>query len=87
MTIWWKIINPATGEPVAEGQEGEMVLTTLNREGLPLIRYRTRDITSVLTTEKCACGRTALRDKLDFLPGGTIPRTPGKAVRVVDKRG
>jgi phenylacetate-CoA ligase len=162
-----EIINPETGEPVAEGQEGEMVLTTLNREGLPLIRYRTRDITSVLTTEKCACGRTSMRvnrikgrnddmlkikgvnfypqqlesilmkhkeignhyqivlektrgrdnitvmietqveiesalgkkinteiydllgfhvDKLDFLPGGTIPRSPGKAVRVVDKR-
>jgi phenylacetate-CoA ligase len=162
-----EIINPETGEPVADGQEGEMVLTTLNREGLPLIRYRTRDITSVITTEKCGCGRTSLRvnrikgrnddmlkikgvnfypqqlesilmkhkeignhyqivlektrgrdnitvmietqveiesalgikinteiydllgfhvDKLDFLPGGTIPRSPGKAVRVVDKR-
>jgi len=162
-----EIINPETGRVVEEGQEGEMVVTTLNREGLPLIRYRTRDVTSVVTTEKCACGRTSVRvnrlkgrnddmlkikgvnfypqqlesilmkhaeignhyqivlektrgrdnmtvmietksdvnssmskeidteiydmlgfhvDKLDFLPEGTLPRTPGKAVRVVDKR-
>ncbi len=163
-----EIINPATGEILADGREGEMVLTTLNREGLPLIRYRTRDITSIISREPCACGRTSLRvnrlkgrnddmlkikgvnfyplqlesilmqrdeignhyqivlekikgrdtitvmaetggpvsadlsgeisteiydllgfhvDRLDFLPEGTIPRVPGKAVRVVDKRG
>jgi len=162
-----EIIDPDTGEPVPDGQEGEMVVTTLNREGLPLIRYRTRDITAILSREPCACGRTSLRvkrlkgrnddmlkikgvnfypsqlesilmkhpqianhyqivlekikgrdtitimietrgnvpsvlseevnmkiydllgfhvDKLDFLPEGTIPRVPGKAVRVVDKR-
>jgi len=162
-----EIINPETGEVLGEGQEGEMVVTTLNREGLPLIRYRTRDVTSIITTGKCICGRTSLRvnrlkgrnddmlkikgvnfypqqlestlmkhaeignhyqivlekakgrdtmtvmietkaevnsnlskeidteiydrlgfhvDKLDFLPEGTLPRTPGKAVRVVDKR-
>jgi phenylacetate-CoA ligase len=144
-----------------------MIVTTLNREGLPLIRYRTRDITAVISREQCSCGRTSLRvrrlkgrnddmlkikgvnfypsqlesilmkrtelsnhyqivlekskgrdtltimietrgqlkagvsdeidteiydmlgfhvDKLDFLPEGTIPRVPGKAVRVVDKR-
>ena len=163
-----EIINPATGEILADGREGEMVLTTLNREGLPLIRYRTRDITSIISREPCACGRTSLRvnrlkgrnddmlkikgvnfyplqlesilmqrdeignhyqivlekikgrdtitvmaetsgpvsadlseeisteiydllgfhvDRPDFLPEGTIPRVPGKAVRVVDKRG
>lgn len=162
-----EIINPETGETVPDGQEGEMIVTTLNREGLPLIRYRTRDITSILSRQRCQCGRTSLRvrrlkgrnddmlkikgvnfypsqlesilmkhkelgnhyqivlekakgrdtmtimietrseinsnasdhidteiydmlgfhvDKLDFLPEGTIPRTPGKAVRVVDKR-
>ncbi len=162
-----EIIDPDTGDVLPDGREGEMVITTLNREGLPLIRYRTRDITSIITREKCACGRTSLRvnrlkgrnddmlkikgvnfypqqlenilmkhrelgnhyqlvlekirgrdtltvmietnvpveaslekqiqteiydllgfhvDKLDFLPEGTIPRSPGKAVRVVDKR-
>ena len=163
----FEIIDPETGEVVEDGKEGELVVTTLNREGLPLIRYRTRDIASVLSTGKCPCGRTSLRvnrlkgrnddmlkikgvnfypqqlesilmkhpeignhyqivlekakgrdtitvmietqtevnanlskeistqiydmlgfhmDKLDFLPEGTIPRAPGKAVRVVDKR-
>jgi len=162
-----EIINPDTGEVLGDGEEGEMVVTTLNREGLPLIRYKTGDITSIITREPCACGRTSLRisrlkgrnddmlkikginfyplqlesilmkkpaignhyqivlekkqgrdiitvmietqgeissslssdisteiydmlgfhiDKLDFLPEGTIPRVPGKAVRVVDKR-
>ncbi|MCX8044477.1 MAG: phenylacetate--CoA ligase [Desulfobacterota bacterium] len=162
-----EIINPETGEPVPDGHEGEMVITTLNREGLPLVRYRTRDITAILSRERCACGRTSLRiqrlkgrnddmlkikgvnfypsqlesilmkhpqianhyqivlekskgrdtitlmietrgnvsqslseeiamqiydllgfhvDKLDLLPEGTLPRAPGKAVRVVDKR-
>lgn len=56
-----EIINPATGEVLSDGQEGEMVVTTLNREGLPLIRYRTRDITAVTSREKCPCGRTSLR--------------------------
>ena len=163
-----EIINPETGSPVPDGQEGEMIVTTLNREGLPLIRYRTRDITSVISREKCACGRTSLRvnrlkgrnddmlkikgvnfyptqlesvlmqheelashyqivlenpkgrdvltvmietnrevsstvrekidmqiydmlgfhvDKFNFMAEGTLPRVPGKAVRVVDHRG
>jgi len=163
-----EIIDPLTGEVLPDGREGEMVLTTLNREGLPLIRYRTRDITSIIGREPCTCGRTSLRvsrlkgrnddmlkikgvnfyplqlesilmqrdeignhyqivlekirgrdtitvmaetggpvsadlseeisteiydllgfhiDRLELLPEGTIPRVPGKAVRVVDKRG
>jgi phenylacetate-CoA ligase len=56
-----EIIDPETGSPLPDGQEGEMIVTTLNREGLPLIRYRTRDITSIISREKCACGRTSLR--------------------------
>ena len=55
-----EIINPATGEPVEPGQEGELVITTLTKEALPILRYRTRDIT-VLTEDKCACGRTTAR--------------------------
>jgi phenylacetate-CoA ligase len=58
-----EIIDPETGNPVPDGQEGEMIVTTLNREGLPLIRYRTRDITSLISREKCGCGRTSLRVK------------------------
>ena len=43
-----EIINPATGEPVEDGQEGELVFTTLTKEGMPMIRYRTRDLTTLL---------------------------------------
>ena len=55
-----EIIDPATGEPLADGESGELVLTTLRREAMPLLRYRTRDITSVIP-EPCACGRTHRR--------------------------
>lgn len=55
-----EIVNPETGEPVKEGEIGELVLTSLNREGMPLIRYRTRDLTFFFT-EPCACGRTHRR--------------------------
>jgi phenylacetate-CoA ligase len=55
-----EIINPKTLEPVGVGPEGELVLTTITKEGFPLIRYRTGDITS-LNPEPCACGRTFLR--------------------------
>ena len=52
-----EILNPETLEPVKEGEIGELVLTTLNREAMPLIRYRTRDLTRILPGE-CPCGRT-----------------------------
>jgi phenylacetate-CoA ligase len=55
-----EVINPETGKVLPDGSEGELVLTTLTREALPLIRYRTRDITT-LTREKCSCGRTFAR--------------------------
>jgi phenylacetate-CoA ligase len=53
-------INPDTLEPVAPGERGELVFTTLTKEAFPLIRYRTRDI-AVLDPEPCACGRTGCR--------------------------
>ena len=56
----WEIVDPATGEPLPEGQEGEMVLTLLDKEAFPMLRYRTHDLTSVIT-EPCACGRTHAR--------------------------
>ncbi|GFO63305.1 phenylacetate--CoA ligase [Geomonas paludis] len=55
-----EIINPETCEVLPEGQMGELVITTITKEGIPLIRYRTRDITSI-TYEPCACGRTHAR--------------------------
>jgi phenylacetate-CoA ligase len=55
-----EIIDPDTGSPVQEGQRGELVITTITKEGIPLIRYRTRDITSI-TYEPCICGRTHAR--------------------------
>lgn len=55
-----EIIDPDTGEPRDLGEEGELVVTTLTKEALPIIRYRTRDIT-VLNEETCPCGRTHVR--------------------------
>lgn len=55
-----EIINPETGEQLPYGEQGELVITTISKEALPVIRYRTRDITS-LKIEKCACGRTHVR--------------------------
>ena len=55
-----EIIDPDTGEVLPEGSKGELVFTSLDKEGFPMIRYRTRDIT-VLTREKCSCGRTFVR--------------------------
>jgi phenylacetate-CoA ligase len=55
-----EIINPDTGMPVPDGEKGELVITTITKQGIPLIRYRTRDITS-LNRETCICGRTHAR--------------------------
>ena len=61
-----EIVDPETLEPVAEGEVGELVLTTINREAMPLLRYRTRDLTRVLPGE-CPCGRHHKR--LDRMKG------------------
>jgi phenylacetate-CoA ligase len=58
----FEVIDPDTGKPVAEGEQGELVITTLTKEALPMLRYRTRDITRI-TTERCECGRSHLRIK------------------------
>jgi phenylacetate-CoA ligase len=55
-----EIVDPKTGTPLPDGAEGELVLTTLSKQAMPMIRYRTRDITS-LHPEPCACGRTVRR--------------------------
>lgn len=61
-----EIVNPETLEPVPDGEIGELVLTTLNREAMPLLRYRTRDLTRVLG-RSCPCGRNHIR--LDRMRG------------------
>jgi phenylacetate-CoA ligase len=55
-----EIIDSQTGEPVRDGEPGELVMTTLTREAMPLLRYRTRDITSIIA-KPCPCGRTHRR--------------------------
>jgi phenylacetate-CoA ligase len=55
-----EIIDPATGKVLPDGEKGELVFTTLTKEGTPLLRYRTRDITYFMG-EPCACGRTTIR--------------------------
>lgn len=55
-----EIINPETGEVLPDGEKGELVFTTITKQGTPLIRYRTRDITYIMN-EVCTCGRTTRR--------------------------
>jgi phenylacetate-CoA ligase len=55
-----EVIDPESGEPVADGEEGELVLTTLSKRAMPMIRYRTRDVTALLSGP-CGCGRTLRR--------------------------
>jgi phenylacetate-CoA ligase len=64
-----EIVDPATGAVVPDGVEGELVISTLTRTGLPLVRYRTHDLTRVVSRAPCVCGRTSLR--LDRLRGRT----------------
>ena len=56
----WEVVDPATGEPVGEGEMGELVLTPLGKRAIPVLRYRTHDLTRVIC-EPCACGRTTAR--------------------------
>lgn len=55
-----EVINPETGQPVKEGEDGELVFTTFTKKAIPLLRYRTRDIVSI-TYKPCKCGRTSPR--------------------------
>ncbi len=64
--IYIEIINPATGEPVPDGEPGEIVITTLVKEGAPLLRFRTHDLSRIIP-EKCSCGRSYPR--LDTIGG------------------
>jgi len=63
-----EIIDPKTLETLPEGEKGELVLTTLTREGMPIIRFRTKDLTALRSGE-CSCGRTSIR--MDRITGRT----------------
>lgn len=58
--FYFEVVDPNTGEPVPDGEEGELVITTLAKEGMPLLRYRTHDLTHIVD-EPCRCGRTHRR--------------------------
>ena len=62
-----EVIDPTTGKLVPDGQVGEVVFTSLNREAIPVIRFRTGDLTRILSRRTCSCGRTSLR--LDRITG------------------
>lgn len=62
-----EIVDPETRKPVPDGEFGEVVFTSLNRQAIPVIRFKTGDLTRVLTRNKCSCGRTSLR--LDRIQG------------------
>ncbi len=77
--IHLEIIDPATGEPLPDGEVGEIVITTLNKEGAPLIRYRTHDLSRIIPG-KCACGSHYPR--IDILTGRTDDMVKVKGVNI-----
>ncbi|MDP4092620.1 MAG: phenylacetate--CoA ligase [Bacillota bacterium] len=77
--LYFEIINPATEKPVEEGQYGELVITTLKKEGAPLLRYRTRDITRLIPGE-CPCGLKFPRH--DIIVGRTDDMVKVKGVNI-----
>jgi len=56
-----EIVDPLTGKAVPDGEQGEVVFTSLNRQAIPVIRFKTGDLTRVISRQKCSCGRTSLR--------------------------
>lgn len=79
-----EIIDPATGLNVPDGEYGEVVFTSLTREAMPIIRYRTRDISRILSRERCSCGRTSLR--IDRITGRTDDMLIVKGVNFYPKQ-
>ena len=79
-----EIIDPVSGRVLEEGEEGELVLTTLTREALPLIRYRTGDVCSILPGS-CACGRTGVR-RLSRLRGRCDDVVIIKGINIIPAR-
>ena len=78
-----EIIDTKTNMPCPEGEEGELVLTTLSKKAMPMIRYRTRDI-SALTTEQCECGRTLRRIKRIARRSDALEQLQGKLHKSIE---
>jgi len=74
-----EVVSPDTLEPLPDGEKGELVITTLTREGTPMIRFRTRDVTA-LSREPCKCGRTLVR--MDRITGRTDDRLKIRGVLI-----
>lgn len=77
--LYFEIIDPKTGKVLPDGELGELVITTLQKEGAPLIRYRTHDLTRILTGE-CPCGRSYPR--IDVILGRTDDMVKVKGVNI-----
>lgn len=79
--LYFEIINPKTGEVLPDGSTGELVVTTLKKEGAPLIRYRTHDLTRIIPDDvPCPCGRTYPR--IDIIAGRTDDMVKVKGVNI-----
>ena len=79
--LYFEIINPKTGENLPDGELGELVITTLQKEGAPLIRYRTHDLTRIIPDDvPCPCGRTLPR--IDVILGRTDDMVKVKGVNI-----
>jgi phenylacetate-CoA ligase len=83
-----EIIDPATNQPVADGCYGELTVTALTREAMPLLRFRTGDLTRIRSRERCDCGRTHVRidpitgrvDDMIIVKGVTFPKQVEQAL-------
>ena len=64
-----EVVDPATKKPLPDGELGELLVTSLTREAIPVLRYKTGDLTRIVSREKCACGRTHVR--IDNIAGRT----------------
>jgi phenylacetate-CoA ligase len=78
-----EVIDPETGDLVEDGEEGELVFTSLTREAIPVIRFRTRDSSRIISREQCACGRT--HTKIDRVKGRLDDMLIVKGVNVYPK--
>ena len=79
-----EVIDPTTGEPLSDGEEGELVVTMFQREAMPLIRYKIGDVGSILPYEPCSCGRTMPR--MSYVKGrvSQIIKIKGKKILPID---
>jgi phenylacetate-CoA ligase len=79
-----EIVDPGTGRPLSDGEEGELVVTMFQREAMPLIRYRIGDVGSIVPYERCSCGRTM--PKMSYVKGrvSQIIKVKGRNILPID---